>query len=293
MSTFYDFRAEIATQMDLYYSGVITGEDAGFTYIEDSNLLRFANSNVLVGGHLFTAKDAGLGGWRDVQWRPIVSFSPYVSEPEAQPRIGVEYPLTLDDDETTLVGDMYEVFRALTPDQWDKAILDAVKSAWPMIFEIRRIAPTSTLGGGYAFPTDEFDEIREVRVRDPINWPDYGEQPILPSLWRVEKSQTDKSPTLHFMHPLSDDIQLSDILCYVSGRYVIDDITATDSYPRMDHAYLTYQSKANAYGILADETQRQAVHGNYMTQAQYSQELADRRKVEVYNHLTGAEVKAE
>ena len=58
MASFYDFRAEVATAMDMYLHGIITGEeDPVLTYIEDSTLLPFTSADVLVGGCLPTMKE--------------------------------------------------------------------------------------------------------------------------------------------------------------------------------------------------------------------------------------------
>lgn len=286
MWEFLTMRATIAREMDLHYAGSITANDPGLMYVEDANLRRFTKADELVGGTIWTGKRTGAGGWNDPQWRRITGFTPYSATGPAYPQISVEYPLHLDADETDLIGDPYEIFRALTPDQWTDALKRAIEGAWPAIFEVRGVNPVTQTGTVFTLP-EYVDQVLYVQVEDNARFPGFGARDIPATRYSLENHQSNRQPVLRFARPLPAGIPLTDITVYTTGRYVYYDPYSATSLYNLDEEYTKHQTKAHAYGMLADETQRQAAHQNYMTQAQYYQGQADKRRQIVASSLTG------
>ena len=285
MARWYEFRAEVAQAMDLHYSGQSESVGAA-TVVDTDGLARFTETSQLVGGTIRLWLVDSATGTSESEWRNIIGY-------DGAGTVTVEHDWVLS---VLPIGYPYELFRALTPDQWDLAIEQAIKSAWPMIFEVRTLMPAAQQSDGSYVFDEPFDQALQVRMADNVAFPGFGERPVPPARWTYDHGQAyvtesgNYTGVLRFMYGLPAGTGISDIKVVVAGRYEVPDKALDNSYPTMDHAYLMAQSQANAYGMLAGATQRQAVHSNYMTQAQYQQTVADRRKQEVASALAGTKV---
>lgn len=283
MPTFREFREELATSLDLYHRGVVESFTTT-TLVDTDALARFTGANQLVGGTVWVASEDATG-YLNSQWRHITGYD------ESTQTISIEYDWSAS---SPVAGEIYEVFMALTPAQWGEAINQAIRSAWPSVFEVKRVNPSGVTGESnmrrYTF-TEEFDSVLELRVEDTVNYPGWGARPVPKAAWIYDSPMTTNGQgTLSLLRPLNAAVQTSNIHAYVNGRYPTYSTFLEGTYPPMDQAYLKAQAQANAYGMLAAATQNQAHVSNHQVMANYWQEIAGTRKAELAAALTGADM---
>lgn len=152
-------------------------------------------------------------------------------------------------------GDTYEIFLApLTLDQWDGAINDAIRDAWPELFipAIEEVTPTGALSYDLNAATDRVLGAELVFASALAGYP--GEDLLQ---WYTVGEAGDITLMLSRPVPSSSDMT---IRCLVGLRF--DELTAGQSSV-LDMQYIIDAARSRLYQRLADAS-RQSDRGTYL-----------------------------
>lgn len=264
-----DLQAGLARSMGLYYSGTIT--DGARSYFRDvDGLTRFRVDDQLVGSVAYLPKDlagddAPLGAWRRVTgWDG------------QQQKATLEHPFS----SPVQPGMKYELFRALSMDQWAQAINGAITKAWPDVWE--RVEAEIQVGRKleYQLP-DEAKSVLEVHSESSAYWAGYGRSLIPPVLWRMNHGVPQ---TLVLLRVLPG----SGWKLHVAYQRQYPELEDGLSDTNLDTGFIMDQGRALAYQMLAGETQGEAQATTWTQLMMHWQERAAARRQKLALSLLGA-----
>jgi hypothetical protein len=254
--------------MGLYYSGTIT--DGSASYFRDINgLTRFRVDDQLVGSIAYLPKDLAGDDAPLGEWRRVTGWD------------GQQQMATLEHSFSSSVqtGMKYELFRALSMDQWAQVINGAIIKAWPDVWE--RIETEIQAGRAleYQLP-DDAKSVLEVHSESSAYWAGYGRSPIPPNLWRMNHS----SPQTLVLFRILPGAGWKLHVAYQRQYQELEDGLSDTN---LDTGFIMDQGRALAYQMLAGETQGEAQATTWTQLMMHWQERADARRQKLGMSLLG------
>ena len=261
-------RAAVARSMGLYYSGIATGGGAGY-FRDTDGLVRFTVDDLLAGAVAYFPRRAANDTLPVGEWRQITGYDAQRQSITVEHRFGA-----------AVQADMqYEIFRALSLDQWTQAVNGAITKAWPDVWERIEIGIQVGRALVYQLPGD-VKSVLEVHSESSGYWAEYGRSLIPPNLWRLNHGDPLTLALFRVLPGAGWRLHVAYQRQYPELEDGIDETA-------LDTGFILDQGRALAYQALAGETQGQAQASTWTQLMMYWQERADARRQKLGMNLMG------
>ena len=268
VKTLDNLRAALARSMGLYYSGTVTGGATGY-FRDTDGLVQFTVDDLLAGAVAYFPRRAANDELPVGEWRKITAYN------AQRQTVTVEYNFGA----TVQADTQYEIFRALSLDQWTQAINGAIMKAWPDIWERIETEIQAGRALAYQLPSD-VKNILEVYSENSSYWSGYGRSLIPPTLWRLNHGDPLTLALFRILPGAGWKLHVAYQRQFAELEDGVDETA-------LDTGFIMDQGRALAYQALAGETQGQAQASTWTQLMMYWQERADARRQKLGMNLLG------
>lgn len=268
-------RVRLARSVGRYFAGTATGGTTA-TLIDTGGLVRWTETDALKGAYLLIV--AAGGAAPEGQSRRIKTFN------STSQTITVDVAFSAAPE----AGDSYALYMApLTLDEWDDCINEAIRGAWPTLYEAKYYNAGNYLGWGQVnvpFSTTGIEEIFKVTFGMQSCYLGQDVQEIPRSRYTVAGAPGgDLTIYWNFQVPTAYQGGIS-----VYGKKRIPELATDSAATTLDPAYLLAAARAEWYQRMADAARGQASAAAYLQLMNHWQQRADTIRQALAPQLEGA-----
>jgi len=264
--TLEQLRTQLGQETGIWFSGTATGGGLG-TIIDTNGLAHLDEDDTLVGALAYILAAGGAAPQGEA--RRITDYDATTQT------ITVEYNFTA----VVGAGDTYEVYKsALSLDEIDEAINQAIRDAWPEVWDPEQVTWTVGVGGEDNHDVGgesgaEPDELVDLWLQDSNVGGGWQWMPR--SMWRYVKD----SQLVYFERTLAENVDVRAL-----NKVIYEELAATES-TTLDEGYLMAAAKYHLYEALAASTGAGHDISHYLDLMNYWGKVAGERKQALALHL--------